>query len=386
LPATPTENVLLEGSIEELYDQAPCGYVSTDPDGLILKINQRLLSWTGHTRAELVGTAHFSDLLTVGGKIYYNTHIALLLRMHGAANEIALELASKGGERRPVLISAVQKRSASGAPLMNRFTIFDASERRRYENELLQERRRAEKASADLEVTNAELRRLNDDLQQFAYSASHDLKEPLRTANIYASLLERKAAARLEEQERAYLKFIVSGARRAQALLDDLLEYLQATHATSEPVQPIAADHALTRVLTPLASEIKEAGANVEYSSLPMVRVREVHLTQLFQNLITNALKYRGKDPPIIHIGGQSGSDSWAKLWVADNGIGIDPQHAERVFGLFKRLHSAGEYPGTGLGLAICRKVVDSYGGRIWVESAGIGHGSTFYFLLPSAT
>lgn len=385
-PAFVAGDRLLEESAEELYEQAPCGYVSTDPDGLILKINETLLGWIGYERAELVGVASFPALLTTAGKIFYDTHFALLLRMHGVANEIALDLACKDGQRRPALLSAVQKRTDDGTPVLNRITVFDAAERRRYERELLAARRRAEQVSSELAAANAELRRANTDLEQFAYSASHDLKEPLRMVSIYAQILERKCQIKLDAQEREYLKLTITSAQRAQTLLSDLLAYVQAAHTTDEAdaVQSTNADQALDRVLSLLSRAIQDAGARVERSALPVLRVREVHLVQLFQNLLANALKYRRESPPLISIRAVEEGD-WSRLSVQDNGIGIEPEHAERVFGLFKRLHHSSEYSGTGIGLAICRKIVERYGGRIWVESAGYGKGSIFHFTLPAA-
>lgn len=380
------EDGLLEESAEELYEQAPCGYISTDPDGLILKINRTLLNWTGYRREELVGAAHFPALLTTAGKIFYETHLALLLRMHGVAKEIALDLACKDGQRRPALLSAVQKRAADGTPLVNRITVFDATERRRYEGDLLAARKRAEQASAELANTNAELRRANADLEQFAYSASHDLKEPLRMVSLYAQLLERKCQVKLDAQEHEYLQLTIASAQRAQTLLHDLLAYVQAAHMAeeAEPVESTDAGEALDRVLSVLGRAVEDAKATVQRSVLPVLGVREVHLVQLFQNLIANALKYRGEAPPFISVRAIEQGNWWV-LSVQDNGIGIGQQHLEQVFGLFKRLHPSSEYPGTGIGLAICRKIVDRYGGRIWVESGGPGRGSTFHFTLPAA-
>lgn len=376
---------MLEESAEELYEQAPCGYVSTDPNGLILRINETLLRWTGYQRQEVLGIAQFPQLLTAAGKIFYDTHFTLILRMHGEAREIALDLACKDGKRRPVLVTALQKRDLDGTPLLNRMTVFDAADRRRYEHELLLARRRAEKVSAELANTNAELRRANADLEQFAYSASHDLKEPLRMLSIYAQLLERKFHPKLDQEGREYLAFAVASADRAQALLQDLLTYLHAAHKADEPPGPVPADNVLDRVLKVLGGAIKDANATIQRSALPVLNVHEVHLLQVFQNLIGNALKYHGDSPPMIRIRALDADSCWPTLSVEDNGIGIDPQHTQQVFGLFKRLHQRSEYPGTGIGLAICRKIVDHYGGRIWVDSDGPGKGSAFRFTLPVA-
>ncbi len=381
--ASAIDKALLEESADELYHQAPCGYLSTDADGLIVKINQTLLTWTGYSQAELAGIARFPSLLTPGGKIYYDTHFAPLLRMHGAANEIALDLVCKDGQRRPVLITAVQRTDTEGRPLLNRITVFDATQRRRYEQELLLARRRAEQVAAELVKANQELRRANADLEQFAYSASHDLKEPLRVIGIYSELLQRKYQGKLDAQADEYLSFTAESTRRMQALVDDLLAYTQAVHLTLQEVTAVAGDRVLDDALFILKGAIEEAGGRIERAPLPQLRVQEVHLLQLFQNIIANALKYCGKTP-FIRISAEQEGDWW-RVRIQDNGIGIEPEYAEQVFGLFKRLHNSPTYSGTGIGLAICRKIVDHYGGRIWAESEGTGKGSTFCFTLPGA-
>ncbi len=310
-PHVVIDRALLEESMEDLYENAPCGYLSTDPDGLIVKANGTLLRWTGYSREELVTATRFTTLLTNAGKIYYDTHLTVLLRMSGCASEIALDLVCKDGQLRPVLLSAVQKKAIGGVPLLNRMTIFDATERRRYERELLVARRRAEQVAADLVNTNTELRRAHGDLEQFAYSASHDLKEPLRMVSIYAELLKHRCQHKLDPEEREFLKFAVDGAHRVQALLDDLLAYAQAAHITEESVNPVAANEALNQALAALEGAICEAGATIETGSLPALRVQNVHLVQLFQNLISNALKYRDETQPTIRVNSRRDGENW---------------------------------------------------------------------------
>jgi signal transduction histidine kinase/DNA-binding NarL/FixJ family response regulator len=226
-----------------------------------------------------------------------------------------------------------------------------------------------------------ELRRANQDLEQFAYSASHDLQEPLRSVKIYSELLAQRYGDRLDEDAGAFLDFITSGASRMEMLIRDLLAYTQAGQL-DRPAAPVDANEAFAKVVANLSGAISESGARVTSDSLPMIPVHATQLQQLFQNLIGNAVKYRRPDtPPIISVGVQRQGESWL-FSVTDNGLGIEAEYKERIFGLFKRLHTGDEYAGTGIGLAICQRIVERYHGRIWVESES-GKGSTFFFTLP---
>lgn len=226
-----------------------------------------------------------------------------------------------------------------------------------------------------------ELRRANEDLKQFAFSASHDLQEPLRTVKIYSELLTKRYADKLDGEALKFLRFLRKGATRMEALVHDLLSYTQAPRLDS-PVEIVDANEILETALESLSAAISESGAQVTAGPLPSLPVNETHLQQLFQNLVGNAIKYRSPErKPIVQLGATRENGYWV-LSVADNGIGIDPEYKENIFGLFKRLHSSDEYSGTGIGLAICRRIVDRYHGRIWVESEP-GRGSTFRFTLP---
>ncbi len=226
-----------------------------------------------------------------------------------------------------------------------------------------------------------DLRRANQDLEQFAYSASHDLQEPLRSIKIYGELLTKRYGARLDGQAFEFLDYLRSGATRMEILVRDLLMYTQLTRLDM-PVEATNAGEALSTTLASLGRAIAESHASVTSDPLPSVNVNGTHLRQLFQNLIGNAIKYRNPDrTPAIHVGCELRNGSWI-FSVRDNGIGIEPQYKEHIFGLFKRLHTGDEYSGTGIGLAICQRIVERYRGRIWVESEA-GNGSAFFFSLP---
>ena len=227
----------------------------------------------------------------------------------------------------------------------------------------------------------AELVRANQDLEQFAYSASHDLQEPLRSVKIYSELLARQLGDKLDGDTRKFLDFVSSGATRMESLVRDLLAYTVAGQL-AQPETAENANDALSGALANLDGAIRASGAEVVSEPLPSLRVHATQLQQLFQNLVGNAIKYRRPEiPPVINVTARRDGESWL-FSVSDNGLGIESQYQERVFGLFKRLHGGDEYSGTGIGLAICRRIVERYHGRIWVESE-IGKGSTFNFTLP---
>ena len=226
-----------------------------------------------------------------------------------------------------------------------------------------------------------EVRRANQYLEQFAFSASHDLQEPLRGINIYSELLERELGSNLNPDARKYMGYLRSGATHMEALVRDLLAYTD-VGKFEEPAVPVDANEALEVALSALSSAVTEAGARVTSDPLPTVQVHKTHLQQLFQNLVGNAIKYRSAERIAeVHISAKRQNGHWV-LAVSDNGIGIESEYRENIFGLFKRLHNNREYPGTGIGLAICQRIVDRYHGRIWVESEP-RKGSTFRFTLP---
>jgi signal transduction histidine kinase len=241
-----------------------------------------------------------------------------------------------------------------------------------------------EVANEQLQAQTAELERSNSDLEQFAYVASHDLQEPLRKISSFTQLLQKRYGGQLDERADQYIGFAVDGAKRMQVLINDLLAFSRVGRFDTETTE-VDLDECLDVALQSLGTALEESGATVERSHLPVVRGEASLLTQVFQNLVGNALKFRGDAPPVVRIGARLDADAWA-VTVADNGIGIDPQFADKVFVIFQRLHGRDEYTGTGIGLAMCRRIVEWHGGRIWLEPAEPGKaGATFTFTLPAA-
>ena len=228
---------------------------------------------------------------------------------------------------------------------------------------------------------NEDLARSNAELEQFAYIASHDLQEPLRTIKSYLRLIEKRYRGRLDADADEFIEFCVEASDRLQRLINDLLQFSRVGRRALE-IQQIPGAVPLQQAIRNLDNRIEETSAQIVFGDLPSIQADQTALTQLFQNLIDNAIKYRGNAAPSIRIDAvlQGG---FCRFSVQDNGIGIDPKYAERIFRIFQRLHSS-EYPGTGIGLALAKRIVERHGGRIWVESSA-GQGATFFFTVPAA-
>jgi light-regulated signal transduction histidine kinase (bacteriophytochrome) len=239
-------------------------------------------------------------------------------------------------------------------------------------------RKRAEES---LKEYSAELARSNADLQQFAYVASHDLQEPLRAVSSFSQLLARRYQGKLDSDADEFISFMVDGATRMQNLINDLLAFSR-IGTRGKPFASVECENILQTVKENLDVAIAESGAVITQDPLPALVADQTQLTQLFQNLFSNAIKFRRPEEALrIHVSAARQNSEW-RLSVRDNGIGIDPRYFERIFVIFQRLHGREKYPGTGIGLAICKKIVERHRGRIWVESER-GQGSTFHFVIP---
>ena len=343
------------------YEQAAVGIEILDPEGRLLQGNDKLTQILGYSHDELrqrtfVQLTHPEDL---------ERELPLVQRLlAGEIPNYSIEKRYLHKEGRPVWVRVTSSVARTSQP--HRISIIED----------ITERKQAVEA---LQRTAEDLARSNKDLEQFAYVASHDLKEPLRIVTGFTSLLKERCQGKLDAKADEYIFFASDAALRMQGLIDDLLAYSRAGRRKVD--EPTDVGAVLEGVLRSLTISIQESGAAITHDSLPTIRSNAVELTQVFQNLIGNALKFRGERKPEIHIGARRQKGHWL-LTIRDNGIGIDPQFAERIFMIFQRLHTREQYPGTGIGLAICKKIVERHGGRIWIESQP-GKGSTFSFTIP---
>ena len=361
-----------ERRYRDMIDALPVAIYTTDTDGRLTHFNPAAIEFSG--RMPDLGT----DRWCVSWKLYCpdgslmpheECPMAIAINEGRIIRGVEMIVERPDGTRiwstpYPGLLHDSQGRITGGINLL-----LDITGRKQVEDAL----RRA----------NEYLHRANSDLETFAYSASHDLREPIRTVGMYSELIKRRYSEVLDANGKECLGFLTAAAKRMELLVKDLLAYTQIGKTRDEGDQECSAAAALAGALSNLSESIGESGADISYGPLPKLPVREVELQQVFQNLVGNAIKYRKDgEVPRIHVAAEREGPTW-RISVHDNGIGIDPQYRETVFGLFKRLHVRDKYSGTGLGLAICQKIVERYGGRIWVESEA-GKGSTFLFTIPA--
>ncbi len=371
---------LLEASLDPL--------VTISPEGRITDVNEATELVTGVPRTRLVGS-DFSEYFTEPDKARAGY---LKVFSEGLVRDYPLTIRHSGGGTTDVLYNAVVYRNEAGEVQGIFAAARDITERKRAESELaryrdhledLVQQRTAELEAANtrLQRTTADLARSNQELEQFAYVASHDLQEPLRAVAGYLSLLEKELGEQLDERGRHHLTGAVQGAQRMHTLISDLLA-LSRVGTRGQKFEAADLNAVLDHAIEGLSASVQETGATITRDPLPTVRVDAGQAALVFQNLIGNALKFRSERRPEIHVGAERQSGQWI-ISVRDNGIGIEPQYFERIFMIFQRLHTRRKYPGTGIGLAICKKIVQRHGGSIWVESEP-GRGSTFYFAIPS--
>lgn len=341
--------------------------LTTDNQGRITYLNPIAETLTGWRNEEAIGhpVAKVFYIINEQTRDIVENPIDKVLkdgRIVGLANHTIL--VRKDGYELPIDDSAAPILDPGGNILGVVLVFRDVTERRRTEREL-----------RDLSF---KLAQSNKELEHFAYIASHDLQEPVQMINSFADLLERRADDKLDKKEKEYLNFIKQGSLQAKTLIKELLEY--SLIGMSRTYEPVNLEKVLKEVEANLKFTIKEAHAQIESEPLPVIQGKHLEMVQLFQNLISNAIKYRGKKSPKVRISCVKLEDSW-QFSVEDNGIGIEPKYKEHIFGMFQRLHTKSEYSGTGIGLATCKKIVEHHGGKIWVESEP-GEGSTFYFTL----
>jgi PAS domain S-box-containing protein len=357
----------MEARYRGLLEAAPDAMVVVNVAGEIVLLNVRAEKEFGYSRDELLGQKvkniipqGFAERIIADG-----TRSAAEALAQQIGTGIELIGRRKDGSEFPIELMLSPLESTEG--VLVTAAIRDISVRK--------------KSDEHLEKTVGELKRSNAELQQFAYVSSHDLQEPLRMVSSYTQLLAKRYKGRLDSDADEFIAFAVDGCDRMQGLIQDLLAYSRAG-SNGKALHEVSSEDALKMALTNLGATVEQSGAVVTHDSLPAIRADETQLTQVFQNLVGNAIKYRGGESPQVHVSAsRNGGNEWI-FSVRDNGLGIDPQYFERIFILFQRLHGREEFEGTGIGLAICKKILERLGGRIWVESQP-EKGSTFCFALP---
>ncbi len=364
---------LLEESAEHLYEHAPSGYLSTLPDGTIVKINQTLLDWLGHTRDALVGTMRFQTLLAVGSRIYYETHCAPLLRMQGFVREIALDLLTADGRTLPVLVNARERRDDAGNARLHRITIFDATERRRYERELLLARRKAEQIARDKSALLAML--------------SHDIRNPLNAIMGVVQILER---SELTDAQRRFVRLLRSSSDNMLTLLTHVLELSRAESSSFALVEaPFSLREIVDDVIATYDPRAREKHLDLRSAvddGLPPELIGDpVAMRQILTNLVGNAIKFTDRGHVAVQVSAKDrAADAvTVEIVISDTGIGIAPEEVERIFNAYTQAsyETAMRFGGTGLGLAIVRRLLALYGSTISLASTP-GQGSSFSFSL----
>jgi PAS domain S-box-containing protein len=364
---------LFEENAEDLYDNAPCGYLSALPGGLIVKVNQTFLTWTGHRREDLVGRKRFQDLLTAGGRIFHETHYAPLLRMQGEVREIAVEVVCADGRRLPVLINSVLKKDEAGAPLLSRTTIFNATDRKEYERELLRERQRAEQAAQAK--------------ADFISMISHEIRTPLNALTGVSHLL---GSTELSPQQQKYVRILRSSSESLLNLVNDILDFskIEAGKVSLEE-RPVDLRQLVLGIVDNFHAKAGEKGldlaARIDERVPNSVLGDPIKIGQVLANLLSNAVKFtsKGSVTVTLQVLERISEAVSIEFRIADTGIGIAPDRLRHIFDEFTQAnYDIGlKYGGTGLGLSISKKLVEMHGSRIVVESES-EKGTVFSFAL----
>ena len=348
-----------------LFAQAAVGIKRMDPRGRMLEVNDKLCDILGYSRAELLllslaNITHPEDLA--------REQAELVRLLAGEINNYSIEKRCLRKDGNIIWVRVTSSLpSTDDRPAEWCISIVENITTRK-------------QAEAALQQIAVELTRSNNDLEQFAYIASHDLQEPLRAVAGFMGILKKKYKVKLDADALDYIDQSIEGAERMQALINDLLAFSR-IGTRGETFKPMSMQTAFDAAINNLQVSLEESKSIITHDSLPDIMADASQMTQLLQNLISNAIKFRGIGPPEIHIIAHRDDQHWV-FGVRDNGIGIEPQYFERIFLIFQRLHTRNQYPGTGIGLALCKKIVERHAGSIWVESA-LDCGSTFYFTIP---
>jgi len=368
-----------EAALKELADQKfaldqHASVAVTDVQGTIIYVNDKFCAICQYSKDELIGQNH--RILNSG---HHPKEFFQQMYQDLADGKVWRgEIKNRAKDRSTYWVDTtiVRTLSTEGKPRQYVSIRAEITERKLVEEALARQ-------ALELSRKAEELERSNQDLEQFAYVASHDLQEPLRMVATYTQLLAERYRGRLDEQADKYIAYSVDGAVRMQALIQDLMKFSQVGRAEIES-RTTECGGVVEQALKSLQSAVQESGAVVNWNGLPMVMADPSQLAEVFQNLIANAIKFHGAETPVIQIDSEKNDHEWV-LTVSDNGIGIPPENWQDIFVIFRRLHTRTEYPGNGIGLSICKKIIERHGGKIWIE-AQAKPGCCFKFTLPMET
>jgi signal transduction histidine kinase len=364
-----------------IFNSAHFSSIATDEKGVIQIFNVGAERMLGYTTAEVVNKITPADLsdpqeliarakelsAELGSPITPGFEALIFKASRGIEDIYELTYIRKDGSRFPAVVSVTALRDDQEAIIGYLLIGTDNTARKEAQDEIAR--------------YSEGLKRSNEDLQRFAYVASHDLQEPLRTISSFLQLIEKRNRYLLDAESKEFMSFAVSGANRLQIMINNLLEYSR-LDSRGNPFVQVESGDILRKAIDDFGPEIERSNAVISFDDLPALMADPDQLGRLFQNLVGNALKFRGEEPPRIQVAARREARNWV-FSVRDNGIGIDPKYKDRIFVIFQRLHTMETYAGTGIGLSICKKIVERHGGRIWVESEP-GKGSTFCFTIPA--
>lgn len=345
--------------IQDMYDNAPCGYHSLNQDGLVIQMNTTELKWLGYTPEEVIGKKKITDLITAESRAEFYKKFPEFIK-YGFVRDIEFHMLRKDGTTFPALLSSTAIRDAEGRFLLSRSTAIDLTERKKVET----------------------AKRVQEDSEYFARIISHDLREPVRNIGLFAELILRDHKQAFDDSSKTYLGYIRDGAKRLASMVESLSIFaIQTSYLT--PPEEVDLNELVKGVVDSLKVQMDSSGAKVQMQSLPSVYGQRGQLLHIFHNLISNSIKYHGNQPLKIEVKATSSSNDW-EISISDNGRGFDPQHSEAIFMPFRRLKEREDenIEGHGMGLAICKRLVSGHGGRIWATSQP-HEGSTFTFSLP---